>query len=1518
MASVSPFFSDCVLSQILHFADAPTKAVVALGSRKCEAVARLSLYRAVNIDDPQTAGFLQTVAAKPELGHWVRSLVLRGKRSRSRPLGGRDFTATMKSLVNLRTLHLEYEVDFDCLVDTFPGKLIEFFYWPQVRNGILWFCLEQPTIESVYFRDLNVSGCKPEFLPALKCVYAHPYDVAFLVTGRAVKEVHILPGRGDYEARPAIPLDCIAMSTARVVLLEVQMSGLLSAAEEADHLIDLLPWVRQLIVHQDATWGTEQIPVDNFKEEVERLIDCITDIFTLRHLVFVLTYGIEQAQIIREVVVNYYGRQKRKYRDYVPSLKKLEIYGQEEARLFVEGITIICCSAGRCGSAIHDRPADLPFSRPLAMKRKIQRMQATIVSDSDSEGEAAPVHREEPLFHRSYRTGEDGFTHATTLQVHVPASPSKRRPAERDRLEPDFSAVNNSNGAPDSSFPFAGEDSFAFDEGHPVDPQPRKGRESDHPMAQWVAHRRERFLDELLRLEGRHDHRLQTKCANCPRKAAEAVYRCKDCFTDALFCKACLVSIHRDNPLHRVEIWEESAVFEWTSLKSLGLRIQLGHGRNGTCPGTAAKRAAAAKASAAVLEPVADAPDPEELFGDAPQPKEKGPRDDFCIVDSNGIHEVGLDFCCCALAQEHDVQLLRARLYPATITNPATAATFRVLRDFHLLSLEAKSSAHHFYNKLARQTNNNGVFQPRTRYTEFRRMTRQWRNLQMYKRAGRGHAVDGIQGTKAGECALLCPACPQPGKNLPPDGSWKSVPPERRFLYALFLALDANFRMKRKDVSSEEEDPSLGDGVAFFAQVDGYMAHLDKHWELEQEKSTCVAHDAVDEPDRDAYGTAASGIGTVDCARHNMKRPNGVGDLQKGERYINMDYMLWKSLENHDDIIQLFVSYDIVCQWHKNVWMRLAQYSPRLQERAGGGREFVWLIPKFHLPAHIEACNILFSFNLTPYVAQTDGEAPERGWANANPLASSTKEMGPGARQDALDDHFNDWNHKKIVGLGKYLLERTKKAVDGMTTHRLELLETEQGLEQESLKKWKRAMELWELDSKNPNPFALMEKQEGVFTIRERLAAEASEARAGDEADDIRGDLHAYEMIEMGMQLEDQQRELAFDAGAVKLHATDRQRTTLLERSNKLARKITEWLKIRESFTPLVATLRTADDQARSAASRLQPTPALPVHAVKLWLPSRLASMAAVTVKKSHARLEFQMRIGQADAALEELRRMLLVRTAKYQYKDDFTRGVAANTRAKTSIQGLDERIRRKAAQYRAARLALVSLGSRLHETEWKVRLRVLTPDDVRQRPRVTFSDPQHKARKKKKKRLEGARATEEQRKKKAEEREASWIWLAQLSEGEGLQRGMVEALRIEWAKTRARAWRWTEEVDLLEQEMHRVLEFLKWRAGWWIALKDQRPSVMVDEILQEGFTAYARRQSDIQRNLAKRFAGNWQDLPGYIACAREGLDTVPAEVEGAKGDDDEEEEEEDAEAPIPENGMDPCVMASLVEESLA
>ena len=40
---------------------------------------------------------------------------------------------------------------------------------------------------------------------------------------------------------------------------------------------------------------------------------------------------------------------------------------------------------------------------------------------------------------------------------------------------------------------------------------------------------------------------------------------------------------------------------------------------------------------------------------------------------------------------------------------------------------------------------------------------------------------------------------------------------------------------------------------------------------------------------RDIHGLAMTGVGTVDCARHNMKWPNSIGDLQLGEKYMDIN-----------------------------------------------------------------------------------------------------------------------------------------------------------------------------------------------------------------------------------------------------------------------------------------------------------------------------------------------------------------------------------------------------------------------------------------------------------------------------------------------------------------------------------------------------------------------------------------------------------------------------------------------------
>ena len=49
----------------------------------------------------------------------------------------------------------------------------------------------------------------------------------------------------------------------------------------------------------------------------------------------------------------------------------------------------------------------------------------------------------------------------------------------------------------------------------------------------------------------------------------------------------------------------------------------------------------------------------------------------------------------------------------------------------------------------------------------------------------------------------------------------------------------------------------------------------------------------------------------------------------------------------------------------------------------------------------------------------THGEGVETIWSHSGAIATHTRENGPGARHLILDDHWNGWNWRKYIGLGK-------------------------------------------------------------------------------------------------------------------------------------------------------------------------------------------------------------------------------------------------------------------------------------------------------------------------------------------------------------------------------------------------------------------------------------------------------------------------------------------------------------------
>ena len=129
------------------------------------------------------------------------------------------------------------------------------------------------------------------------------------------------------------------------------------------------------------------------------------------------------------------------------------------------------------------------------------------------------------------------------------------------------------------------------------------------------------------------------------------------------------------------------------------------------------------------------------------------------------------------------------------------------------------------------------------------------------------------------------------------------------------------------------------------------------------------------------------------------------------------------------------------------------------------------------------------------------------------------------------------------------------------------------------------------------------------------------------------------------------------------------------------------------------------------------------------------------------------------------------------------------------------------------------------------------------------------------------------------------------------------EILQIEWAKSRARAARATEEVLLLREEMRRVIEFLRWKSEWWMSRTERQPP---DTALAEGLRAYANKQSLLQKGLSQHFQTIWQAPLHELNTASQGYSesTDGINHDGEDGGEDEDVEDSAAEGLDDDNNI--------------
>ncbi|KIJ30792.1 hypothetical protein M422DRAFT_186682 [Sphaerobolus stellatus SS14] len=119
---------------------------------------------------------------------------------------------------------------------------------------------------------------------------------------------------------------------------------------------------------------------------------------------------------------------------------------------------------------------------------------------------------------------------------------------------------------------------------------------------------------------------------------------------------------------------------------------------------------------------------------------------------------------------------------------------------------------------------------------------------------------------------------------------------------------------------------------------------------------------------------------------------------------MNVDFPLIQILLNlvKSGLKRVVVSYDVACKYNINFERRITHCDwplvTSIELQALKSIELTWLVPKFHLAAHIEGCADKYSFNWTKNVGRTCGENVESNWSSLNGLATSVREMGFGSK----------------------------------------------------------------------------------------------------------------------------------------------------------------------------------------------------------------------------------------------------------------------------------------------------------------------------------------------------------------------------------------------------------------------------------------------------------------------------------------------------------------------------------------
>jgi hypothetical protein len=298
---------------------------------------------------------------------------------------------------------------------------------------------------------------------------------------------------------------------------------------------------------------------------------------------------------------------------------------------------------------------------------------------------------------------------------------------------------------------------------------------------------------------------------------------------------------------------------------------------------------------------------------------------------------------------------------------------------------------------------------------------------------------------------------------------------------------------------------------------------------------------------------------------------------------------------------------------------------------------------------------------------------------------------------------------------------------------------------------------------------------------------------------------------------------------------TAKELADLQDKRTTLLRQIRNWRVVQLVYMPQVSSLLPSttfpDDDITPESDTL------PTHAedLPLFLPSSLPpNLRNLPELQSICGLERRLREPLASDALANIRRQRRIIQGLWQFKKLNVSGTGnkPNTRMITLYNRFRMKTERAAQKYRVARSALATLDP---NGAWQVYSKELKDSDISGPGR----DPQDKSNSR---------------------YEPSWIWLVprvnDSGEAEIVEDEFNDNMRVEWAKARARMIRWKEELQIVQQEMRRMLAYQVWRADWWRQQANRHEQV--DSTMLSGLKGYAYKQALICTRMAEQCAITW------------------------------------------------------------